>query len=61
MKNQLETGLMRSLNQIKMLSKISGLPSFTHSKNFNGTVSVISSDPPCKDDNARLTMVFLKP
>ena len=26
-----------------------------------GTVSVISSDPPCKEDNARLTMVPLKP
>ena len=28
---------------------------------FKGTVSVISSDPPCKDNNARFTTVFLKP
>ena len=27
---------------------------------FKGTVAVISSDPPCKDDNARITMVHLK-
>ena len=26
---------------------------------FKGTVSVISSDPPCKDDNSRFTMVSL--
>ena len=25
-----------------------------------GTVSVISSDPPCKDGNVRFTMVLLK-
>ena len=28
---------------------------------FKGTVSVISSDPPCQDVNARLTAVALKP
>ena len=27
---------------------------------LKGTVSVISIDPPCKDDNARFTMVSLK-
>ena len=27
---------------------------------IKGTVSVISSDPSCKDDNARFTMVSLK-
>ena len=27
---------------------------------FKGIVSVISSDPPCKDDNARFTTVPLK-
>ena len=26
---------------------------------FKKTVSVISSDPPCKDSNARFSMVFL--
>ena len=28
---------------------------------FKGTVSIISSDPPCKDDNVRFTTVPLKP
>ena len=28
---------------------------------LKGTVSVISSEPPCKDENARYTMVPLKP
>ena len=27
---------------------------------FKGTVSLISSDPPCKDGNARFTTVTLK-
>jgi len=27
---------------------------------FKGIVSVISSDPPCKDDNARFTTVHFK-
>ena len=26
---------------------------------YKGTVSVILSDPPCKDDNARFTMIHL--
>ena len=27
---------------------------------FKGTARVISSDPPCKDDNARITMENIK-
>ena len=34
---------------------------FLSSKLFKGTVSVISNVPPCKDGNARLTSVPLKP
>ena len=36
-------------------------PEFTYKvRGFKGTVSVISSDPPCKDDNARIITVPLK-
>ena len=41
------------LNLIKILLEGGG--------GIKGTVSVISSDPSCKDGNARLTMVALKP
>ena len=34
---------------------------FYHIFHFKGTVSVVSSDPPCKDGNARFTTVPLTP
>ena len=33
---------------------------FLQSELFKGTASVISSDPQCKDDNARFTSVQMK-
>ncbi len=34
---------------------------FTSQINLKGTVCVTSSDPPCKDDNARPKTAMLKP
>ena len=31
-----------------------------YKKTIKGTVSVISSDPPCEDDNTRFTTILLK-
>ena len=45
--------------QLKYLKKCIFL--FDNEKLRQGTVSVISSDPPCKDVNARFTTVSLKP
>ena len=35
-------------------------PPYFNRNLLKGTVSIISSDPPCKDDNARFTKVPLK-
>jgi len=45
----------------KLSAKQKHLRLILQSELFKGTVSVISSDPPCKDDNARFTSVHMKP
>ena len=53
--------LQKDYNGILLMGFNFPVTNTTLAKILNGTVSIISSDPPCKDDNARFTKVSLKP